>query len=78
MCDALSEFTKKKLNDETGKRILKYLGDLNNPATKQLASFEHAVVEITPTTKTSWDYSKNRWHGEATCRLVGSLCSQDF
>jgi len=53
--------TDKKFNDEIGKRILlKYLGDLNNPAAKQLASFEHVVIEITPTSKTSWDYSKSR------------------
>jgi hypothetical protein len=52
--------TDKKLNDENGKKILlKYLRDLNNPAAKQLASIEHIVVEITPTTKTSWDYSKS-------------------
>ena len=52
--------TDKKFNDEIGKKILlKYLGDLNNPAAKQLASMEHIVIEITPTTKTSWDYSKS-------------------
>ena len=52
--------TEKKFNDEIGKKILmKYLGDMNNPAAKQLASLEHIVIEITPTTKISWDYSKN-------------------
>jgi nitroimidazol reductase NimA-like FMN-containing flavoprotein (pyridoxamine 5'-phosphate oxidase superfamily) len=52
--------TERKFNDEIGKRILlKYLGDLNDPAAKQLANMEHIVIEITPTTKTSWDYSKN-------------------
>ena len=51
--------TDKKFNDEIGKKILlKYLGDLNSPAAKQLASLEHVVIEITPTTETSWDYSK--------------------
>jgi nitroimidazol reductase NimA-like FMN-containing flavoprotein (pyridoxamine 5'-phosphate oxidase superfamily) len=53
--------TDKKFSDEIGKRILlKYLGDLNSPAAKQLASFEHVVIEITPTRTTSWDYSKSR------------------
>ncbi|HKM75356.1 MAG TPA: pyridoxamine 5'-phosphate oxidase family protein [Candidatus Bathyarchaeia archaeon] len=53
--------TERKFNDEIGKRILlKYLGDLNDPAAKQLANLEHIVIEITPTTKTSLDYSKNR------------------
>ena len=53
--------TEKKFNTEVGKRVLlKYLGDLNNPAAKQLASLEHVVIEITPTGETSWDYSKNR------------------
>jgi len=52
--------TDKKFNDEIGKKILlKYLGDLNSPAAKQLASLEHVVIEITPTTETSWDYSKS-------------------
>jgi len=52
--------TDRKFNDEIGKKILlKYLGDLNDPAAKQLANLEHVVIEITPTTKTSWDYSKN-------------------
>jgi len=52
--------TDKKFNDEIGKKILmKYLGDLNNPAAKQLANMEHIVIEITPTTRTSWDYSKS-------------------
>ena len=52
--------TDKKFNDEIGKKILlKYLGDLNSPAAKQLASMEHVVIEIIPTTKTSWDYSKS-------------------
>jgi len=51
--------TDKKFNDEIGKKILlKYLGDLNSPAARQLASLEHVVIEITPTTETSWDYSK--------------------
>src|SRR5208282_644191 len=53
--------TERKFNDEIGKRILlKYLGDLNDPAAKQLANLEHIVIEIPPTTKTSLDYSKNR------------------
>jgi len=52
--------TERKFNDDIGKKILlKYLGDLNDPAAKQLANLEHIVIEITPTTKTSWDYSKN-------------------
>jgi nitroimidazol reductase NimA-like FMN-containing flavoprotein (pyridoxamine 5'-phosphate oxidase superfamily) len=52
--------TDKKFNDEIGKKILlKYVGDLNSPAAKQLASLEHVVIEITPTTKISWDYSKS-------------------
>jgi general stress protein 26 len=51
--------TDKKFNDEIGKKILlKYLGDLNSPAAKQLTNMEQVVIEITPTTKTSWDYSK--------------------
>lgn len=51
--------TDDKFNHEIGKKILlKYLGDLNSPAAKQLANLEHAVIEITPTTKTSWDFSK--------------------
>lgn len=52
--------TDKKFSDEIGKKILqKYLGDLNSPAAKQLANMEHVVIEITPTTETSWDYSKS-------------------
>jgi len=50
----------KKFGDEIGRKVLlKYLGDLNSPAAKQLASMEHVVIEITPTTRTSWDYSKS-------------------
>ena len=52
--------TDKTLSDELGRKILqKYLGDLNSPEAKQLASLEHVLIEITPTTKTSWDYSKS-------------------
>jgi len=52
--------TDKKFNDEIGRKILlKYLGDLNSPAAKQLAKMEHVVIEITPTTETNWDYSKS-------------------
>jgi len=52
--------TDKTLSDELGRKILqKYLGDLNSQEAKQLASLEHVLIEITPTTKTSWDYSKS-------------------
>ena len=52
--------TNSKFDVEIGKRILlKYFGDLNSPAAKQLANLEHVLIEITPTTKISWDYSKS-------------------
>jgi nitroimidazol reductase NimA-like FMN-containing flavoprotein (pyridoxamine 5'-phosphate oxidase superfamily) len=52
--------TDDKFGEEVGKRILvKYLDDLNSPPAKYLASLKHVVIEITPTTKISWDYSKS-------------------
>ena len=51
--------TDRKFIDTIGNKILtKYIGDPTSPTAKRLASVELIVIEITPTSRTSWDYSK--------------------
>ena len=37
---------------------IKYLGSLDNPVAKELAKLDDTLIEITPTKKITWDYSK--------------------
>ncbi len=37
---------------------IKYLGSLDDPVAKELAELDDTLIEITPTKKISWDYSK--------------------
>jgi nitroimidazol reductase NimA-like FMN-containing flavoprotein (pyridoxamine 5'-phosphate oxidase superfamily) len=37
---------------------IKYLGSLDHPVAKELAKLDDTLIEITPTKKISWDYSK--------------------
>jgi len=50
-------------NDPEGREIddsikIKYLGSLDHPVAKELAKKDDTLIEITPTKKISWDYSK--------------------
>ena len=49
----------RRLAEDMSKKILiKYLGDLNHPVAKQLAKTDDTVIQITPTKKIGWDYTK--------------------
>jgi len=51
--------TDTKLASEVDAKIkIKYLGSTDHPIAKKLAELDDTVIEITPTSKISWDYSK--------------------
>jgi nitroimidazol reductase NimA-like FMN-containing flavoprotein (pyridoxamine 5'-phosphate oxidase superfamily) len=51
--------TDSKLAREVDMKIkIKYLGSTEHPIAKKLAELDDTVIEITPTEKISWDYSK--------------------
>lgn len=51
--------TDSKLAREVDTKIkIKYLGSTEHPIAKKLAELDDTVIEITPTEKIGWDYSK--------------------
>ena len=48
----------KLASDVDAKIKIKYLGSTDHPIAKKLAELDDTVIEITPTSKVSWDYSK--------------------
>ena len=44
--------------DVDAKIKIKYLGSTDHPIAKKLAELDDTVIEIIPTVKVSWDYSK--------------------
>jgi len=51
--------TDTKLASEVDMKIkIKYLGSTDHPIAKKLAELDDTVIEITPSLKISWDYSK--------------------
>ena len=52
--------TDPKLAREVDAKIkIKYLGSTDHPVAKKLAELDDTVIEIIPTKKVSWDYSRN-------------------
>ena len=48
----------KLASDVDAKIKIKYLGSTDHPIAKKLAELDDTVIEITPSLKISWDYSK--------------------